>query len=241
VRHRHRLQRLLLRHGVERPACMTAWTVGHLEWLRQSVRFEHWALEATRIDYLHEVERAGERIERLERAIDQAVEAVPAPMRALIEALQGLRGVAKIVAVTIVAELGNMSRFRTARQLMGYIGVVSSEYSTGSRVRRGAITKAGNAYLRRILTEASWAYRHTPAIGATLRKRQIGLSEEIKAVSWKAQQRLNARYRRLLARGKSQPKVVTAISRELAGFVWAIGVAVERQQYEPRRQKPLAA
>ena len=108
----------------------------------------------------------GERIARLEQAIDEAVEATPAAMRAVIEALQALRGVAKLAAVTIVAEVGQLSRFARPRQLMGYSGAVSSEHSSGPRTRRGAITKTGNAHLRRVVVEAAWAYRHRPAIGA---------------------------------------------------------------------------
>ncbi|HYC21217.1 MAG TPA: IS110 family transposase [Candidatus Bathyarchaeia archaeon] len=241
VRHRHRLQRLLLRHGRHRPAGMGVWTAGHLKWLRQSVRFEEVALELTRVDYLHEVERARERIERLDRAIDEVARTASAEIRALIEGLQALRGMAKISAATIAVEVGVPSRFRTARQLMGYAGLVPCEHSSGSRVRRGAITKTGNAHLRRILIEAAWAYRHRPAVGPALRRRQQGLSEELKAIGWKAQHRLYGRYRHLVSRGKSHQNVVTSIARELAGFVWAMAAEIERQRHEPRRPAPLAA
>ena len=113
---------------------------------------------------------------------------------------------------------------------MGYTGLGSSEDTSGSRTRRGGITKTGNAHLRRIVIEAAWAYRHRPAVGGALRKRQATLSEEVKAIGWKAQHRLHARYRKLQGRGKCQQQVVTAIGRELLGFVWAIGVTVEREQ-----------
>jgi transposase len=119
--------------------------------------------------------------------------------------------------------------FEGARQLMGYSGAVPSEASSGKRIQRGAITKTGNAHLRRIAIEAAWAYRHRPAIGLALRKRQEGLSEEVKEIAWKAQHRLHKRYRTLSAAGKEKQKVITAVGRELLGFIWAIGVQVERK------------
>lgn len=233
LRARHRLGKFLLRHGRRPPTKMTAWTGRHLAWINQAVHFEQPAQEATLLDYRHEVDHAASRLERLERAIDDAVTTAPSPMRAVIEALQALRGIAKVSAVTIVAELGHLSRFARAPQLMGYSGMGAREDSSGTRTRRGAITKTGNAHLRRIVIEAAWAYRHRPSVGGTLRKRQATLSEEVKAIGWKAQQRLHARYRKLLGRGKCQPQVVTAVGRELLGFIWAIGVAVERPPQTP--------
>ena len=229
LRARHRLQKFLLRHGQRPPAGTTAWTERYRRWLEQ-VRFEHAAQEATRLDYLAEVDHARERIARLEQALSAAIEAAPAPMRAVIEALQALRGIAKIAAVTIVAEVGTLSRFARARQLMGYSGAVASEHSSGPRIHRGGITKTGNAHLRRIVVEAAWTYRHRPRIGAALRRRQTAQSEAVTAIAWKAQHRLHNRYYRLLGRGKSKQQVVTAVARELLGFVWAIGVTVEREQ-----------
>jgi transposase len=228
LRARHRLQKFLLRHGHRPPAGLKAWTERYRHWIA-SVRFEQPAQEATRLDYLMEVDHARDRIVRLERALDEAVETAPAPMRAVIEALQALRGIAKVAAVTIVAEVGKLSRFARARQLMGYSGAVASEDSSGPRVRHGGITKTGNAHLRRIVVEAAWTYRHRPAVGSALRQRQAQQSEAVKAIAWKAQHRLYSRYRRLLGRGKSKQQVVTAVARELLGFIWAIGVAVERE------------
>lgn len=181
------------------------------------------------LDYLHEVEHVADRITRLERAIDDAVKTAPERMRAVIEALQALRGIALVSAVTIVAEVGELSRFPKPRQLMGYSGAVASENSTGERIRRGGITKTGNAHLRRVVIEAAWAYRYRPAVGAALRKRQVSVSHEVKAIAWKAQHRLHARYRHLTARGKCKQETVTAVGRELLGFIWAIGVHVEAQ------------
>jgi transposase len=229
LRARHRLGKFLLRHG-RRPATrMTPWTQRHLTWIRQ-MQFEPPAQEATRQDYLHEVDHAASRLERLDRAIDDAVKTAPASMRAVIEALQALRGVALVSAVTIVAEVGALSRFTRAPQLMGYSGLGAREDSSGTRLRRGGITKTGNAHLRRIAIESAWAYRHRPSVGSALRKRQANLSEEVKAIGWKAQHRLHARYRKLQGRGKCQQQVVTAVGRELLGFIWAIGISVERHQ-----------
>jgi transposase len=227
LRARHRLGKFLLRHGQRHPPKMKAWTKRHRVWLG-TVRFAYGAQTATLADYVAEVDHAGERVRRLETAIDAAVQDAPAGMRAVIAGLQALRGIAALSAVTIVTEVGSLARFARPRQLMGYSGAVAREDSSGPRIRRGSITKAGNAHLRRIVIEAAWAYRHRPAIGATLRVRQRGLSEEIKAIAWNAQHRLHTRYRRLVAKGKPQGQVVTAIGRELLGFIWAIGVHIER-------------
>ncbi len=180
LRARHRLGKFLLRHGRRAPEGTSAWTERYMAWIR-TVRFDYSAQDGTLLDYLHEVEHAGERIVRLERLIDAAVETLPVKMRAVIEALQSLRGIAQISAVSIMAELGELSRFEHPRQLMGYAGIVSREHSSGERIRRGAISKAGSAHLRRIVVEAAWCNRHRPAVG-----------------------------------------------RELLGFIWAIGVQVER-------------
>ena len=228
LRARHRLGKFLLRHGRRPPTVMNPWTQAHLAWIK-TVHFPHAAQEATLLDYLHEVEHVVDRIGRLERAIDEAVQTAPARMRAVIEALQALRGIALVSAVTIVAEVGTLSRFATPRQLMGYSGAVASEDSSGPRIRRGGITKTGNAHLRRIVIEAAWAYRYRPAIGPTLRARQAGASEAVKAMAWKAQHRLHHRYGHLIARGKCKQETVTAVGRELLGFIWAIGVHVEHQ------------
>jgi transposase len=229
LRARHRLGKFLLRHGRRPPAKLTAWSGKHRAWLK-TVRFDHPAQEATLLDYVTEVDHANDRIVRLERAIDAAADAAPAAMRTVIGALQALRGVAKLGAVTLVAELGTLTRFARPRQLMGYSGAVASEHSSGPRTRRGGITKTGNAHVRRIVIEAAWAYRHRPSLGGTLRTRQAGLSDDVKAIAWKAQHRLHTRYQRLLGKGKPKPQVVTAIGRELLGFIWAIGVHIEQER-----------
>jgi len=210
------------------------WTLKHLLWVR-TLRFEQPAQEATFLDYLHEVEHAAERVARLEKAIDQAVAGLPEEMRAVVAGLQALRGIKQITAVTIVAEVGPLSRFARPKPLMGYSGMVSSEDSTGNSVRRFGITKTGNAHLRRVVGEAAWAYQYRPAMSAALKERQEGLSEEVKEIAWKAQHRLCTRYRRLLTKGKVKPQVITAVGRELLGFIWAIGVQVEKEEQLRRR------
>ena len=237
LRARHRLGKFLLRQGRRAPTGIKAWGVKHRVWL-QTLRFAHPAQDSTVLDYLTEVDHAAARIGRLERAIVAAVAGAPAPVRAVIAGLQGLRGIAQLSAVSIVTEVGALSRFAKPRQLMGYSGAVASERSSGPQIRRGGITKTGNAHLRRIVIEAAWAYRHRPAIGGTLRTRQAGLSEAVKAIAWKAQHRLHGRYARLIAKGKAPTQVVTAIGRELLGFIWAIGVQVERH---PAAAPPTAA
>jgi transposase len=228
LRARHRLAKFLLRRGLRAADGVRNWTGKHLLWIK-TLRFEHLAQEATFLDYLHEVEHEAERVKRLDQAIDQAIDSAPAEMRALIAGLQALRGIQKVSATTLVAELGPLSRFSRPKQLMGYSGMVSSENSTGSSVRRGAITKTGNAHVRRIVGEAAWAYQHRPAMSPPLNRRQQGLSEEVKEIAWKAQHRLCSRYRRLTAKGKVRQEIATAIGRELLGFVWAIGRQVEKE------------
>jgi len=232
LRARHRLSKFLLRSG-QRPAQgVKAWTQSYMAWVRQ-LRFPQIAQEFTRLDYLHEVEHMGERVKRLEQAIVEAVKLASPELQEVIKGLQALRGVAQISSVTIAAELGNITRFQGARQLMGYSGAVPSEDSSGQRTRRGSITKTGNAHLRRIAIEAAWSYRLRPGIGPALRKRQEGVPEEIKEIAWKAQHRLHKRYLKLSAAGKDQRKIVTAVGRELLGFIWAIGVKAEAAVRQP--------
>jgi transposase len=239
LRARHRLSKFLLRHGRRPASKMSAWTAAYLNWVKKGVHFDQPAQEATLADYIHEVEHVQDRIARLEKAIDDSIETMPEKMRAVMEALQSLRGIAKIAAVTIMAELGEVSRFNAPRQLMGYSGAVSSEHSSGERTRRGGITKTGNTHLRRIVVEAAWAYRYRPCIGASLKARQKTASQEVKDIAWKAQHRLHQRYIKLMTKGKIKQKVVTAVARELLGFIWAIAVEVE-QGYNSGQQKQAA-
>jgi transposase len=228
---RHRLGKFLLRHG-RRPEGLKAWTKQHLAWIKSHVHFEQPALEATLSDYVEEVDHVAARILKLEKAIDAAVQQAPTEIKAVIEALQALRGVAQTTAATIVSELGSLSRFSSPRQLMGYSGLVAREHSSGNRIQRSSITKTGNAHLRRVLVEAAWAYQHRPNVTGFLLRRQknLVLSDEVKKIAWKAQQRLHKRYRAFAAQGKNKNQIVTALGRELLGFIWAIALEAEKQQ-----------
>ncbi len=228
LRARHRLSKFLLRHGLRLPKTTRAWGAKYMLWVRR-LRFEHRTLEAVHADLLHEVDHAGERIVRLETAITEAIEALPASRKAVVEGLQALRGVAQLTAVTMVAEVGEFSRFTKPAQLMGYAGIVSRERSSGSRTRRGPITKTGNAHLRRIAVEAAWAYRHRPSVGYSLRKRQQDVPPQIIEIAWKAQHRLYGRYSKLVGREVPKQKVITAVARELLAFAWSIAVETERR------------
>ncbi|MHC4607083.1 MAG: IS110 family RNA-guided transposase [Planctomycetota bacterium] len=225
---RHRLQKLLLRHDRRPQERMRAWGTKYGAWMRKQ-KFDYMALQATFQDYHSEVEHTGQRIERLERAIDEAVEQAPSSLREVIAALQALRGVSKTTAIGVVVEVGKFARFDHPRQLMGYSGAVPSESSSGKDPKRGGITKTGNTHVRRLLIEAAWSYRHGPSLYPALKKRQEGLCQQVKDVAWRAQHRLCTRYRRLLGRGKPSQKVVTAVARELLGFMWEIAVHIERQ------------
>jgi transposase len=233
LRARHRLTKFLLRTGRRPPLGLKPWTERYMRWLAQ-IRYTQPAQEVTLRDCMNEFEHMSARVKRLEEAILEVVKLAPQPMQEVIRGLQALRGVAHISAVTIAAELGNISsRFESARKLMGYCGVFPSEDSSGKRIRKGGITKAGNAHLRRIIVESAWSYRHWPRVGEKLRKRQQGIPAEITEIAWKAQNRLHKRYLKLMAAGKDQRKVMTAVGRELLGFIWAIAIKAEQAFQQP--------
>ena len=172
-------------------------------------------------DYLKAVEDLQARVAKLTASMVELVEFWD--RGSLVKALQAMRGVSTIVATTVVAELGDLRRFESAPKLMGYLGLVPSEHSSGDSKQRGRITRTGNGHVRRVLIEAAWSYRHRKAVSEELRRRARGISPEVQAIAWRAQERLCPRYRKLLARGMNKNKVVTAIARELAGFIWSIG------------------
>lgn len=222
-RAKQRTAAFLLRHGRVYPG-KTTWGRGHWGWLTQQV-MDHPAQQIVLQEYLDAVRQAGARVLRL---TGQIRELIPQWRRApWVAAYGALRGVSLIVAATVVAEVGDLSRFNNPKELMAYLGLVPSEHSSGACVRRGRITKTGNGHARRVLVEAAWAYRLRARVTRPLLQRQEGLPESIRQLAWKAQLRLCARYRRLLARGKAKQTIVTAIARELAAFIWAIGRAVE--------------
>jgi transposase len=217
TRTRHRLSKFLLRHDrVWRDG--QAWTVKHEQWLLGQ-RFDEAALRATYSHYRAMlVARDGE-LAAVEA--DLAPWFTHGPFADAVARLVAYRGVAHLGALSIAGEVGDWRRFATARAFMGFTGLVPSEYSSGESVRRGHITKAGNAHLRTQLIESAWAYQHQPALGVGLRTRQHGAAPATIARSWVAQQRLCARFRRLSARQNSRNVVTVAVARELAGFLWA--------------------
>lgn len=222
---RQHLQGFLLRHGRVYGG-RKGWTQAYRRWLT-TIRFEHAAQQLVLQDYIHAVEGAEARVALLTRQVEDLVPTWS--MAPVVEAVQAMRGVAFVVAVTVVAEVGDFSRFDTPRQLMAYLGLVPSEHSSGNRLRRGGITKAGNALARRALIEGAWTYRMQARVSRRLHDRLEGLPHDIRDIAWKAQVRLCARYRRLSAAGKPKAVVTTAIAREMAGFLWAIA-----QQVQPK-------
>ena len=215
---RHQLSKFLLRQ--DRHWEGTTWTVKHRDWIRAQ-RFDYPAQQLVLVDYLKAVEDAAERVARLTAALEELVkDTVLAP---LVKALQAFRGVSVVSAATIAAEVGDLRRFATAGQFMSYVGLVPSEASTGKRRRQGPITRCGNGHLRRILVEAAWHYRHWPQMSVELRRRNQGVAAGVRRIAWEAQKRLNHRLYHLLKAGKSSQQAVTAMARELAGFIWAAG------------------
>jgi transposase len=228
TRAKHRLVKYLLRYGLRHPESSRAWTHPWWRWV-QSLEFEHETQRVTFGDCIAEVLHMGERIARLDRAIDEAIESAPADKKAVIEALQALRGVAKLTAVTIVTEIGTFRRFHKPTELMGYTGLVPSEYSSGAREAKGRITRTGNAHLRRVLGESAWHARHRPWLNVRLKKVLPTLPPGVSEIAWKAQERLHRKFTKLTFHRKPPGKVATAVARELVGFIWAIGHLVETQ------------
>jgi transposase len=219
LRAKHRLSKFLLRLGCWPPMGVRNWTQRYVAWLRQ-LEFEHLPDRVVFAEYVAEVTAAGERIKRLEAALHQCAQS--SSQVALIRALQAFRGIGFITAVTLVAEAGDLRRFRTAPQFMAYVGVVPSESSSGGKQQRGPITKTGNTLLRHVLGEAAHHARHAPRVSGTLKRRQADLPREIIELAWRAQLRLHTRFRHLSLRIGTL-KALTAIARELAGFIWAAG------------------
>lgn len=219
-RKRQQLLSFLLRHGRIYTAGRDHWTQAHRRWLaRQS--FEHAAQQIVFQDGIDAIEDAAQRMRRIDV---QLASIVPSwSMAPVVKAYQAMRGASFLVAVTFAAEIGDVRRFDTPRQLMAFLGLVPGERSTGDTVRRTSLTLAGNRRARRVLIEAAWTYRFPARVSDALRARLEGLPKAVRDIAWKAQTRLCARYRHLSAAGKKAPIVVAAIAREIAAFLWAIG------------------
>ena len=220
---KHRLKAFLLRHDI-RYTGRANWGPAHLRWLATVVC----PTPAQQIVFQECVRAVSERQDGLQR-IEAELHTQVQTWRwaAVVEAIQALRGVQFIAAVTLIAELGDLTRFTNPRQLMSYLGLTPSEYSSGSRRRQGGIPKTGNAHARRVLVEGAWAYRYPAKVSRHLQVRIEKVPKAIQDISWKAQVRLCKRYRQLLARGKNANQIVVAIAREMAAFVWAIVQEVE--------------
>jgi transposase len=216
--HKQRVAAFLLKHGRHFPR-QTPWGARDMRWLQEQT-FAHPAHQIVLQEAVEAVRLAKERVERLERLIEAFLPAWS--LAPVVTALQALRGVNLIIAVTSVAEIGDLGRFESPRQLMAYLGLVPSERSTGDTVRRGGIIKAGNGRVRHLLVESAWTYRHPPRIGAKKLAQLERVPPKVREIAWKAQSRLTARYRALAARGKRLTIVCTAIARELAGFMWSV-------------------
>jgi len=225
VRARHRLGKFLLRHDRIWPG-KTNWTGVHMEWIRRQT-FEQEPQNQVLREYLRKLDEATASLIRLDQAISEAVKTWV--LQPLVQAYQALRGVQLLTATVIAAEIGDMRRFPSAKQFMSFVGLTPSENSSGDTTRRGPITKAGNGHLRRVLVEAAWNYRRPPRMTPRIKRRTKDLDPAIEAIAWKAQERLHLVYRRLAGRGRLRTLVITAVARQRAGFVGAIGTkALER-------------
>jgi transposase len=216
---KQRLCAFLLRYG----KCYSGksnWTQAHYRWLEEQ-QFGQSVQQIVFQEYVDTVKALSKRVDGLDTQLESAAsESVFWPV---IEGLMALRGVNLLTATTVVAEIGDLKRFASAPQLMAYLGLVPSEHSSGATKSRGAITKTGNAHVRRVLVEASWTYRHPARKTAHLQRRAERTSEAVQDIAWKAQKRLCARYRLMEGRGKLKVQACTAVARELTGFIWAIG------------------
>jgi transposase len=218
-----RLKAFLLRQDI-RYEGRAHWTAAHLRWLADVVCPTP-AQQIVFPEYVRAVSAQSTRVQRWEAALQTLVQTgrwVP-----VVEALQALRGIQFTAAVTVIAELGDLTRFDTPHQLMSYLGLGPSEHSSGERRRQGGMTKTGNSHARRGLVEGAWAYRYPATVRRHLQLRLEHVPQAIQEISWKAQVRLCKRYRRLVARGKQVNQVVVAIAREMAAVVWAIAREVE--------------
>jgi transposase len=217
LRWRHRVLKLLARHGRSYLSGRN-WSQAHWRWIREQ-RFDLAPLQRAFEATVFALEQALARQADLDRELEAV--AATAPYREPVGWLRCFRGIDTLSALILIAEVVDFQRFRRPRELMAYLGLVPSEYSSGESQRRGALTKAGNSQARRVLVEAAWHYRHRPTIGRALAHRSAGQPPDVLSQAWRAQQRLHRRYRHLVGHGKRTPVAVAAVARELVGFIWA--------------------
>jgi transposase len=224
---KQRLVAFLLRHG-KRFSGRCKWTQAYFRWL-EGITFEMPAQQIVLQEYVDTVRHMQGRVAALEEEMRQAMQEWT--LEPVVTGLMALRGFELITAMTVVAELGDISRFENARQVMAHLGLVPSEHSSGKRQQRGGITKTGNGHARRVLIEASWCYRSPARKTAQIQRRAEKTSETVQAIAWKAQRRLCKRYWYLVNKGKRPVEACTAVARELSGFVWAIACEVTGKPY----------
>ena len=220
---KQRLGAFLLRHGRLYASGKTKWTEAHTRWLT-TLKFEAAVQQIVFQEYVDTVAHLSSRVAALEQEMVRVLDHFS--LAPVVRALMALRGVQLITALTVVAEIGDLTRFTSPRQLMSYLGLVPSESSSGATTRRGGITKTGNGHVRRVLTEAAWCYRFPARKTAHLERRAGQCTDTAQAIAWKAQKRLCGRYQHLLRAGKIKVQVCTAIARELTGFLWAMAHTV---------------
>lgn len=220
---RQQLNAFVLRHGHHWPKGRTRWTPTHVNWL-ESLRFAHDWQQVVLQEYIDAVKAASRRVADLTAQMERALPQWS--LAPVVEALVALRGIDKVAAMVLMAELGDISRFDSPRQLMAFLGLVPSEHSSGSRRRQGAITLTGNRHARRMLVESAWSYRFPARQTMHLKRKAANAPEEARAVAWKAQKRLCGRYRDLTRAGKNTKLVCVAVARELTGFIWDIACRV---------------
>ena len=225
-RAKQRLGAFLLRHGKVYTAGVKKWTKRYFRWLEE-VKFDFPVQQIVFQEYVDAVRQAEARVAGLVKEMEKALKNWA--LAPVVEALMALRGIKLISAMTFMAEIGDITRFDSPRQLMSFLGLVPSEYSSGQSRRQGGITKTGNGHARRVLVEASWCYRFPARKTAHLQRHAEKCSDEVQAIAWKGQKRLCGRYAHLLGRGKLKVQVCTAVARELVGFIWAIACEVMRK------------
>lgn len=215
---RQRLGAFLLRNG-RIYAGKSKWTQAYWRWL-EALKLDTPVQQIVMQEYIEAVKQAQRRLASVQLQIEQAVKGWS--LEPVLQALMAMRGISLITAVTILAELGDLSRFDTPRQLMAYLGLVPSEHSSGAKRRQGGLTKTGNGHVRRVLVESAWNYRFAARKTRQIQQRAELASEPVQAIAWEGQKRLCARYQRLLAAGKLKQQVTAAVAREMCGFIWAI-------------------